>query len=206
MKNKHFSVALLLLLFIPYIAQAQSLNNKIKKSVVEIGDSFTQIPKERLLVLDQVAFKLFKEFNGNNAIDVIIVDSDNQETSQLAMIWLNTGLLYYGYNSMLNVQSAGTSIQSKSLSKLNSLKQFGFKVKANTPESLNIKYGSGSWDVFQKSLESLKPNSKTIEIVVQESVIQNKNTIQLTYYDTGSIAREMLYLATRINNLFKTKQ
>ncbi|MDD7886107.1 hypothetical protein [Flavivirga sp. 57AJ16] len=185
--------------------KAQSINQKIEKSVVEIGETFTSIPNDRLMVLDQIAFKLFKQYDGINTVDVIIVDENNSEASQLAMIWLNTGLLYYGHQQMSNIQSAGTKNNPNTILNLNDLKQFGFKVINNSSKSLKIKYGSGSWSIYPKSLQSLNPKSDAIEIVIVEGVMKHKNTIVITFSNTESIAREMLYLATRINNLFGTK-
>lgn len=185
---------------------AQSLNSKIKTSVVAIGETLTKIPTERLSILDQIAVKIYKQHNESGKLDVIMVDVNNSDTSQLAMIWLNTGLLYYGFSQMATIQSAGTNESSSNSIDLNRLKQWGFKIKDDTSKALAVTYGSGSWNISTKSLQSLNPDADTIEIVVKEGAITNKNTIALPFTDTETIAREMLYLATRINNLIELKK
>ena len=75
--------------------------------------------------------------------------------------------------------------------------------------SYNIDYGSGNWVVYPKSLQSLQSTSdNTIEIYVEKisSNENENNNVELIFTDTNTIAREMLYLATRINNLLQTKQ
>ena len=56
MKTKTIIPIVVFLLCFQQVIQAQTLKNKIQKSVVEIGNTFTEIPMERLKRLDQVAF------------------------------------------------------------------------------------------------------------------------------------------------------
>lgn len=201
MKTKSKIALLILLLASAVTLQAQSLSNKIKKSVVEIGETFTEIPKEELLVLDQIAYKLHKEKKGNNSAHAIFIDKENDNASQLAMIWLKTGLHYYGLENLFNIESAGIEDNSKHLN-LSSLNQFGFKLKKDKNNVIKLKFGSGSWNVYPKNIESLSENPRTIKIATEEGILKNHITLHLN--DTNSIPREMLYIATRINNLEQT--
>ncbi|XCF05519.1 hypothetical protein ABI125_12385 [Tamlana crocina] len=198
MKTKSLIAFLSLLLASTVTMQAQSLSNKIKKSVVEIGETFTEIPKEELLILDQIAYKLHKEKKGNNTAHAIFIDKENDKTSQLAMIWLKTGLHYYGLENLFNIESAGIENNSKHVN-LNSLNQFGFKVKNDKNNKIKLKFGSGSWDIHPKNIESLTETPRTIKIATEEGILKNHITLHLN--DTHSIPKEMLYIATRINNL-----
>jgi|TARA_R110001583_G_scaffold171483_1_gene324994 hypothetical protein len=212
MKTKTIIPIVVFLLCFQQVIQAQTLKKKIQKSVVEIGNTFTEIPMERLKRLDQVAFLIFKKLDDNTKVNVLFVDSGNQEISQLALVWLQTGMIYYGHNTMLSLQSAGISPKIEPISKLAILKEYGFSIRntrGENPMSYNIDYGSGNWVVYPKSLQSLQSTSdNTIEIYVEKisSNENENNNVELIFTDTNTIAREMLYLATRINNLLQTKQ
>tara|TARA_A100000171_G_C2140407_1_gene155088 strand:+ start:1196 stop:1834 length:639 start_codon:yes stop_codon:yes gene_type:complete len=212
MKTKTIIPIVVFLLCFQQVIQAQTLKNKIQKSVVEIGNTFTEIPMERLKRLDQVAFLIFKKMDDNEKMDVLFIDSDNQEISQLAMVWLQTGMIYYGHSNMFGIQSAGISPKIEPISKLAVLTEYGFKVRntrGENPMSYNIDYGSGNWVVFPKALQSIQSKSESsIEIYVEKTFSNEteNNNIELIFTDTNTVAREMLYLATRINNLLQTKQ
>ncbi|RXG29253.1 hypothetical protein [Leeuwenhoekiella marinoflava] len=212
MKTKTIIPIVVFLLCFQQVIQAQTLKKKIQKSVVEIGNTFAEIPMERLKRLDQVAFLIFKKLDDNTKVNVLFVDSGNQEISQLALVWLQTGMIYYGHNTMLSLQSAGISPKIEPISKLAILKEYGFSIRntrGENPMSYNIDYGSGNWVVYPKSLQSLQSTSdNTIEIYVEKisSNENENNNVELIFTDTNTIAREMLYLATRINNLLQTKQ
>lgn len=212
MKTKMIIPLVVLLLCFQQAIQAQNLKGKIEKSVVEIGTTFTEIPMERLQLLDQITFTLFKNMDDDEKTNVIFIDKDNQEISQLAMVWLQTGMLYYGHGDMFNIQSAGLTSEMKPITGLTSLNQYGFNVRntrRENPMSYRIKYGSDSWVVFPKTLESLgSMDRKIYKIFLEENTIDNseKNEIELLFSDYKAIPREMLYMATRFDNLLKTKK
>ena len=191
--------------------QAQTLKNKIQKSVVEIGDTFSEIPLERLRHLDQLAFLAYRKLESSPKVDVLFIDTTNQEISQLAMIWLQTGLMYYGHNNRFNIQSAGITSKNESISKLATLKEYGFSIKntrGENPMSYKVDYGSGYWTIYSKSLQSLESNSENIFKVYLENVSttnNEKSKIELLFSDIRTIPSEMLYMATRINKLLQTK-
>ncbi len=188
---------------------AQNLNNKVEQSIVTIGTTLKEIPAERLLLLDQVAYSLFKKSNNNKKTLVVFIDQSNQELSQLASIWLKTGLFYYGRQDRFNIQSAGINPKIKALSSIASLNDYGFKtrkVRGEHPMTYKIKYGSGSWLAFPKALKSL-PITKNdpFKIVLEQTGnSQNEDSVELFISEPNSIAREMLYITTRINHLINT--
>ena len=192
--------------------QAQALKNNIEKSVVEIGHSFPEISMDRLKQIDQVAFLVFKKLEDSPKVDVLFIDDSNQEISQLAMIWFETGMIYYGHSERFNIQSAGVTPKIEPMSKLEILKEYGFSIKdarGKNPMSSKIDYGSGNWIVYPKSTQSLESNNENTFKIYLENVSTNdtiKSKIELLFTDINSIPREMLYMATRINNLLKTKQ
>ena len=199
---------LIILAFLTVFCQeinAQSLSKKVQKSVVEIGETFTHNRKERLFVLDQVAFKLFKKHNEAQPVDVYFVDETTHEKSQLAMIWLRTGLMYYNRTSVLNIHATGVN-SSPNDPDLNMLQQYGFKVK--NKKGKYVKFGSGSWEISSNTIEALNLDEEDEKIYLTSGVLssKNKNSIELPFSTTDDIAREMLYIATRLNNLFQNKQ
>jgi hypothetical protein len=212
MKPKIAIPIVLFLLCFQQVTQAQTLKNKIQKCVVEIGHTFPEIPMNRLKHLDQVAFLVFKKLGDSTKADILFLDTENLEISQLAMIWLQTGMIYYGHSDMFNIQSAGIEPKIEPISKLATLKEYGFSIRNTRGKDqmpYKIDYGSGNWTVYPKSLQSLGPDSENIFKIYLENISANdieKNKVELLFSDITSIPREMLYMATRINNLLQTKQ
>ena len=212
MKTLKLIPILTFLLCFPLVIQAQSLKSKIQKSVVEIGKTFPQIPSERLKQLDQAAFSLVRHLGDSTQVDVVFIDNSNEEISQLAMIWLETGMIYYGHSSMFNIQSAAIAPIDKPLLILEGLKQYGYNirnVRGDNPMSYKIDYGSGNWIVYPKPLESLNSDSKkNIKIYLEKnsSIDSGKKEIELLFANTEDIPKEMLYMSTRINNLLQRNQ
>ena len=210
MQAKRTISFVVILLCIQQVILAQTLKNKIQKSLVEIGETFPSIPTDRLLHLDQVAFSIFKNLNDTTKIKVLLIDND-QEIGQLAMLWLKTGMLYYGHSTLLDIQSAGASTEPYSPLPLSSLREYGFNIKSvrgekNPPHK--ITYGSGSWIIYPKSLVDLKTNNDDVFKVYVEKIPGNhtgKNKVELIFEHTADIPREMLYITTRLNNLIQTK-
>ncbi|MDE3743853.1 hypothetical protein [Maribacter polysaccharolyticus] len=209
MKTKMSIPTLIILLCLLQTVNAQKLKDKIQNSVVAIGNTFTEIPVERLKALDQIAFTMIKKLHGQNTGQVIFIDNKNREISQLAMIWLQTGLFYYGHGDLFDIQSAGLTPENKTIPSLQALNEYGFNVKdvsKNNQVSYRIKYGSGSWTVTPKSVNQLKNNgNNTLKIYLERANDDkaSKNKIALPYSDPTAIAKEMLYMATRMDNLLK---
>ena len=97
MKTKMIYVMVLLLLCVPLTTHSQELRGKIQRSVKELKTVFPQISKEKVQLLDQLAARMVSNM-GEDPYTVVFVDQDNDDMGQLAMIWLRTGLMYYGLN------------------------------------------------------------------------------------------------------------
>ncbi|CAM4396617.1 hypothetical protein ZORO111903_18455 [Zobellia roscoffensis] len=207
MKTKSTVAMIVVLLFFQLAITAQKLNGKIEKAVVQIGTTFKGISTERLLLLDQVAFSIFKKSENNQKPSVVFLDKTNQELSQLALVWLKTGMIYYGHQDLFSVYSAGIDPAISPMNGIASLDAYGFKVKnarGENPMSYTIKYGSGSWLVFPKSVQKLPLSAQNIfKINLKENLEaqQNKDAVELLISEPTEIAREMLYIATRLNYL-----
>ncbi|MEH6656266.1 hypothetical protein [Leeuwenhoekiella marinoflava] len=211
MKLINRTLILLVILFLQQLLHAQTLTSTIQQAVVEVGDTFTQISPDRLTYLDQIAFLIIKKLNNQEQVDLLFIDADNLEQSQLAMLWLRTGMIYYGHQNLLNIQSAGMTPGNQPPSPLLSLNSYGFRVKPNSqkiPHSYKVDYGSGFWVVYPKPLDDPGiPTHQTLIISVKKAALDSaeSNQIELFFSDSETIAREMLYLSTRLNNLLQTK-
>lgn len=185
---------------------AQKLSNKIEKSVASIENSFSSIQENRRALLEQMASRIHKEKRAEEKVNILLIDKDNRTSSQLAAIWLKTGLLYYELDGY-NILSAGLTTEARPFTQLSSLEPYGFKVSnASRGElfSYSVDYGSKSWPVKFNTVESLGLNNeKGLHIYLEEGIAPEnepkKVTIPLFAPDT--IAREMLYVASRINYL-----
>ena len=209
MKTKKTITILILFFCFFQVLEAQTLKNDIRNSVLEIGKTFVDIPLERLKQLDQIAFLIYKNAKKSSDVHIVLVDKANQEISQQAMIWLRTGMIYYGHNDLLTIESAGVTPNNELVPNLSNLKKFGFKIKNKRKKKLNayeIDYGSGQWTISTKSLTSLSQN-KIVEIYLESisSDTSLNKKVELLFSDSDTIAREMLYIATRINSLIPKK-
>lgn len=207
MKTKTLIAGIFFLFCIGKSLHSQNLNNKIKKSVVNIGETFTDIPLERLLYLDQIAFLTVKQVERNQMANLLFIDANNSLKSQLALIWLQTGIVYYGHFDKLSIQSAGVEILPTAPLNFDSLKEFGFNLKVSDENETRLDYGSGYWQLFPKEINSIKTEENTLTIYLEEGILpkKDKNNIELYFSNPDDIPREMLYLATRINNLLTQK-
>tara|TARA_R110001583_G_scaffold32936_1_gene111753 strand:+ start:153 stop:806 length:654 start_codon:yes stop_codon:yes gene_type:complete len=212
MKTKMTMLTMFVLLSFMQAVNAQKLKDRIKESVVKIGTTFIEIPEERLKLLDQIAFTMIRKRDDKGIAHVVLVDANNHEISQLAMVWLTTGILYYGHEDLFHIQSAGLAADNQKIPGLRQLKEYGFTLKDNQKNGVmgyRLKYGSGSWEVYGKALSDLQvPEGIAIKIFLQDNLIDNSidNNLVLDSTDSSNIAKEMLYLATRINNLLIRNQ
>lgn len=210
MKTKGILVMYIMLCLSQQSIHSQKLRNKILKSMVPIETSFSSIEQERKILLDQLASRIYKENRVNENAGLVFIDSNNKTKSQLAAIWLKTGLIKYelgGYN----LQSAGIKVASEPLHALATLKQYGFKVSNASDKKLysyNINFGSDSWNVYYKDLSSLRNLEKSLKVFVEDNLEMADDPMQV-YVPLDSpetIAKEMLYIASRINYLTQSQK
>ncbi|UJH66637.1 hypothetical protein [Allomuricauda sp. SCSIO 65647] len=211
MKTNKSLIILTLLVFIHHGVRAQKLGNEIVKSVAKIEDTYLFIQKDRAIVLDQLASKIFKYKKVNETVNVVFIDKENKEKSQLAAIWLKTGLLYYGLNGY-SVISAGFETPNGPLPELALLEQYGFRVTDTSGDrrsSYDINYGSKNWSVQYKTIESIDlSEDDTLNVFVEQGIASEQGLTQTTIplFSPELIAREMLYVASRINYLTEHQQ
>lgn len=185
--------------------KAQFLRNKIEKETTKITEQFNTLTKERTIILDQISFLIYKNLKDNETLNVVIIDKDNDSKSQQAMIWLQTGLLYYDIHE-INVYSAGINVDSQPNFTLGNIEKYGFKVKNTNneqPNSYNVKYGKKSWSVYPKHISSLKTEGENIlKIYVEETTLEDdsETKIELSFSNTTDIPINMLYIAEKLNN------
>ncbi|MDC6405722.1 MULTISPECIES: hypothetical protein [Maribacter] len=180
------------------------------KSIVPIETSFSSIEQERKILLDQLASRIYKENRVNENTGLVFIDSNNKTKSQLAAIWLKTGLIKYelgGYN----IQSAGIKVANEPLHALATLKQHGFKVSNASDKKLysyTINFGSDSWNEYYKDLSSLRNLEKSLKVFVEDNLEMGDDPMQV-YVPLDSpetIAKEMLYVASRIDYLTQSQK
>ncbi len=210
MKTIRTNIILTLLILFQNGIHAQKLRNKIVKSITSIETTFSSIEKERSVLLDQLASRISKEKRTNGNASIVFIDSTNKTKSQLAAIWLQTGLIKYELNGY-DIQSAGLKVASEPLSGLASLKKYGFKVSnasGKKPYSYNVNFGSDSWNVNYKDQNSIENSEKSLKIFVEDTMFKEDDPMQISVplYSHGVIAREMLYVASRIDYLTRSQK
>lgn len=189
---------------------AQSLRGNLEKNVENITEQINTLSKEKITELDQVALKIYETTLNKDNGGVVFIDKLNTQTSQLAMIWLNTALMYYDIN--IKAYSAGIEANKNiPITHLSSLKKAGFTVKpANmrNPNNYWIGYNrSGSWLVFTKTLLEINTSPEnTVNIIVDDTEVDEYRTsIKLTFSNDSDLPLHMVHLATQINYLIKNK-
>lgn len=210
MKTIRATIILTVLILFQNGIQAQNLRNKIVKSITTIETTFSSIQKERSVLLDQLASRIFKEKRSNGNAGIVFIDGTNKTKSQLAAIWLKTGLIkykLYGYD----IQSAGLKVVSEPFPGLATLKQYGFKVSNASGKKLysyNVNFGSDSWKVYYKDQNSLENSEESLKVFVEDIMDMEDDPMKISVplYSPETIAREMLYVASRIDYLTQSQK
>ncbi|AOW21945.1 hypothetical protein [Urechidicola croceus] len=207
MKTKSFILITVLMVFSTHQISAQSLRNKINKSVEGITEQINTLSKEKINELDQLAFKIYKNCLNKKENAVIFIDKDNTKKSQLAMIWLQTGFKYYDID--IKVNSAGLSTENKPISYLNTLIDYGFKIKKNkniNPYSYRVNYNSNNnWLIFPKPLKKIENIDNNIKIIVDNDLIDSDISNINLELTIDNLPLHVVYIAAQINHLIKNK-
>ncbi len=188
--------------------QAQTLRTKIVKSITQIEETFTTIPDDRKVVLDQLATRIHRGNKNDQHLNIVFIDKNNTNKSQLAAIWLRTGFLHYGVKKT-NVLSAGTEIIQEPFPALVSLEKYGFRVSGDERHSYTVKSGSEKWMVRYNTLASLNlNNAPTINIYVEPGIVPENSPgqIEVLLSSPERIASEMLYVSWRTKHLVQQIQ
>lgn len=206
MKTITAIIILTFLFFTGNVIQAQKLRNNIVKSISQIEETYDSIQDERKVMLDQLASRIFKGHKTDKNSTVVFIDRHNKQKSQLAAIWLKTGLIHYDLLDF-SILSAGIKILKEPFPALAVLEEYGFKVSnasGNELYSYNVKSGSEKWTVSYNSYEALNLNDeKAIKIYVEKQIAPEggPKQIEVPLSESENIAREMLYVASKIKYL-----
>ncbi|MBO0322674.1 hypothetical protein J0X14_10230 [Muricauda sp. CAU 1633] len=205
MKTKLIRALAVMLLCLPLTVMSQELRGKIKKSIEKQIETFPEISENKTMVLNQLASRMASNMDKEN-YTVAFIDQANSEISQLAMIWLTTGLIYYNLNESFSIESAGVKGSEQPIN-LSELETHGFKVKNEKDiriNTINVKYGSGFWEVERKNIDSLNlDDDNSIKVYVEDG-LTNQNA-EVLFENREAIAREMLYVAAQVNAIVKAK-
>lgn len=205
MKTKLICVLAITLLCLPPTGKSQELRGKIERSIKDLQEVFSQIPENKVLLLDQLASRMAANVDKKD-FNVIFIDQGNDDVSQLAMIWLKTGLIYYNLNDNFNIESAGIETSNEPLN-LTVLEDHGFKIKNDRNNEFiihTIRYGSGHWEINRKNLTVLNLNEdNSIKVYVKEGLTERN--AKILFDNREAIATEMLYVAAQVNAIVKTK-
>ena len=213
MKTKNVMLVLLLLVGVQYAVQAQELKNRIEKSILEIKGVSHQIPDDKIAVLDGLADEISERMK-NGGATLVFMDKTNDIACQLAMVWLRTGLVHYGLTDGITVESAGIETTNEPISGLAMLRKYGFGVGNTTGKGLfnySVRYGSGNWRVKRKEINSLNlVPENTVKVYVEEGMDmatgKSEGTFKLLFPNPEVIPTEILYVASKVNDLMQTQK
>lgn len=210
MKTIKVWVILMLLIPLQQGLQAQKLSKKIVKSVTELESSLPTIQQDRKVVLDQLASRIYKQKRTSETGSVIFLDNKNKLKSQLAAIWLKTGLLHHQLDGY-GIESAGLEVEEEPFPQLAALKKYGFKVSNAGGKKLysySVDFGSDSWNVSYKDRNSLENSEEALKVFVEEGMAMEDDPMEISvpFYSPDAIASEMLYVASRIDYLTQSQQ
>lgn len=185
---------------------AQKLRTKIVKSISQIEETFITIPEDRKVLLDQIASRVYNENKNDSNLKVVFIDKNNKEKSQLAAIWLRTGLMHFGINDY-TILSAGMKVTQEPFQALYNLEQYGFKVSDSSKNQLYsymVRSGTEKWTVEYRTFGDLNLDTNlTLNIYVEEGItLENEpGQIEIPLFSSENIASEMLYVSSRIQYL-----
>lgn len=210
MKTTKLWVMLMLLVPLQQGLQAQRLGKKIVRSITELESSFPTIQKDRKVVLDQLASRIYKQKKSNEKGNVIFLDNQNKLKSQLAAIWLKTGLLHHQLDGY-GIESAGLEVEEEPFPQLAALKKYGFKVSNAGGKKLysySVDFGSDRWNVSYKDRNSLENYGEALKVFVEEGMAMEDDPMEISvpFSSPDAIASEMLYVASRIDYLTQSQQ
>ncbi|WP_203295960.1 hypothetical protein [Luteirhabdus pelagi] len=204
MKPLNFIVSILVVSLLTLSGSAQNLDLKIASAVTTIEAEFSEIPKNRIAELNQIAYAISRKTDKNQSVSIILADLNASEKVQLGAVWLRTGLEYYNIDN-IDIVIAGlhSPLMNRSLDGIDS---YGFTVSSENNGRYSVRYGNGSWEfspILFKDAKEAYGGDLTILFESNTMAAKEKSTIALPMFKKEYIAREMIYLAFRLNSLKK---
>lgn len=93
------TLTIVLLLFsIETIIAQNNFNRKLKRYAAMTISESDQIDDERKTILKEIGDFLLKETREDGKADIIFICTQNSRRSQIAQVWLQTAMTYYGIN------------------------------------------------------------------------------------------------------------
>lgn len=194
------------------------LEGYVQERVME----FNEIPLDQRRKLDEIKAILRQELKGNQPVQLLFICTGNSRRSQLAHVWAQTALAYYG-NPDIHVYSGGTRLTAFNNRIAKTLSGAGFEVEKTSGENPDFRLRYNDFDVpmtFKSKLynDPANPKSNFIAIVLCDDADEScpvidgaKHRFLIPYYDprhsdhteeerahysasNAKFAREMFYL------------
>lgn len=183
---------------------------------------FNEIPLEQKQKLDEIKEVIRKELKGNRPVQLLFICTGNSRRSQLAHVWAQTALAYYG-NANIQVFSGGTRQTAFNNRIAKTLSGAGFEVEKLSGENPDFRLRYNDFDLpmtFKSKLynDPANPQSNFIAVVLCDDADEScpviegaKHRFLMPYYDprhsdhteeerahysasNAKFAREMFYL------------
>lgn len=111
---------------------------KLKKTSKSLMSNFEVIPKERKVLLDELAMYIRNKLNTSKEVQLIFICTHNSRRSHLAQVWAQAAANFYNVQG-IKTYSGGTEETAFNTSAVNALKKAGFKINT-LKEGKNPKY------------------------------------------------------------------
>lgn len=201
----------------------------MKEFIQHILISIKNIPKSRIILLDNIVFHIRKELKNKNLVNLVYICTHNSRRSQFAQIWTEIAVNYFNINNIKSF-SGGVEVTSFNPNAISALQRVGVKIEklTNTDNPVYrflLLNGKDSSDIFSKKYENpVNPKKDFFAIMTCDDAYEScpvvhgaKYKLGLTYEDPKKadntvdenkvydatckeIASEMFYL---ISNAYK---
>jgi len=119
--------------------QDQTLYTPIAKLCVQLEQEFNLIPEERKALLLELTNYLQQKYETKTTPQVNVICTHNSRRSHLGQLWLAVGASYYNVQP-LGTYSGGTEATALNPRVVTALRQLGFAIQTDSPDSNNPVY------------------------------------------------------------------
>jgi len=118
---------------------AQDFSPELTKYCTALSKEFEQIPKDRVLSLEEIGEYIIQELEQDNPASLLFICTHNSRRSQLGQIWALTGASFYGISN-IRFFSGGTGATAFNPRAVSALERAGFKATSEIPDQANPRY------------------------------------------------------------------
>ena len=111
---------------------------ELEQTVYDLKNSFTEIPAERKVLLDQIAKQLAQWLNNKHKAHLIYICTHNSRRSQMAQVWMWLALKEAGLTH-ISVWSAGTEATAFHPNAQKALRSAGFSVNPLSDHTVEVR-------------------------------------------------------------------